>query len=320
MNKKNTRYIIIFLALGIIYVLSKYVFVAKPESNFNSNVLKIDTSQVASFSIKANTAKNAIKFFKKEDIWFVKKANKEDKANTETVKELFNVFAQLKVKNVVGLNQDTWKNFKLTDSLATKLNIFDRSNHLIKSLLVGKFTYHQNQSTPYSYGRQNVSGNTYVRLADGKKSFLVNGFLPMMINRDFNQFRNNQLLKLDKNKLSKIIFEYPADTGFTITKQDSMLWLVNGIDTIKQGVINNYLTAIADVKNTSFEDKLKPNTTTIYSLKIEANGLKPISVDFYPKDSVSYFVHSSQFPDNYFSTNQNDLPKQLLKPVEYFKK
>ena len=318
MNKKNTIYIIIFSVLVLIYVLTKYVFVAKPESNFNTDVLKIDTTQIASFSIQPKAEKDAIKLFKKDGVWFVKQANKQDKASNEMVNELFKVFSQLKVENVVGLNQDKWKEFELTDSLATKLNIFDNSDHLIKSLYVGKFTYHQNNSNPYA--RNNISGNTYVRLADDEKSFLVDGFLPMMLNRDFNQFRNNQLLKFDKNKLSKITFKYPADTGFVISKKDSMLWLVNNSDTIKQNVIDNYLNSVSNVRNSSFEDNDKPSDGALYSLNIESNGQQTVSLDFYKKDSISYFVHSSQFPDNYFITKQNDLPKRLLKSVNFFKK
>ncbi len=311
MNKKNKTklYAIILGALFVIYILSKYVFNASPESNFDMDILKIDTTNVAKIYIKQKNDKDEIILYKNDGKWFVSQADKQSEADKSSIKSVLSLLANLKIENIAATDNSKWEDFKLTDSLATHIKVANNNGKVIKDLYIGKFTYNKSNN---SYG--GVSGFTYLRLANNTKSFSVRGFLPMTFNRDFNSFRNQTLLHLTKNNLSKVKFNYPADSSFTVTKADSAIWLINK-DTVSKNM-EFYLSNIINIRQSKFDDNFKAIDAPIYSLEFFETP-KNITLNFYKKDSINYVINSSQNPQAFFVSNKN-LINKLLKSKSYF--
>ncbi len=320
-KNKNGLYFIVLVVLIGIFLLVKYVFVNKPNSNFDMNQLSIDTANVASISIKQPKDNEPIKLSKENGIWKASQGNQSYDADDNSIKGILGVLNELKIQNIAGTTEDKWKDYQLTDSAATDVQIFDAGGKLLKDIYIGKFTYKQNNS-PYGqmYGQNNISGSTYVRLSSGPESFIVNGFIPMSFNRDLNSFRNQMVAKIDKNNVDHIKFDYTADQSFELTKTDSALWMIDQKDTADFNKVSQYLSMMAMYRHMQFDDNFRPNDEAMCTLTYEGKNMQPTTIRVYQKDSVDYIVNSSQYPKTFFSYKQNEVVSQLEKPISAFTK
>ena len=320
-KNKNGLYLLVLVILAGIFILVKYVFTTKPDSNFDMNQLSVDTAKVASVLIKQPKDKAPIKLIKENNNWKVSQDNKSYDADASSIKGILGVLAGLKIENIAGISKDKWADYQLTDSAATNVQLFDGGGKILKDFYIGKFIYKQNQS-PYGqmYGRNNISGKTYIRLSNGEKSFIVNGFIPMTFNRDLNSFRNHTVAKIDKNNVTHIKFDYATEQSFELTKTDSAVWMINQKDTADFNKITQYLNSIAWLRQMKFDDNFSPSDKAISSLTYEGQNMQPTTIRVYQKDSVNYVVNSSQYPKTYFSYKQNEVDRQFKKTVSDFMK
>jgi len=321
MAKKNNNklYLIILSVLLIVYIISKYVINVVPESNFDMSVLQIDTAQIASLNIKSNRGqKKPLNFLKEDGHWKVVQDDKNSIADEQSVKELLAALAGLKIQNLAGTDDSKWKEHQLTDSLAIEVEIYDNDSKLLKDLYIGKFTYKQN-NTPYAQpGRSNGYGLTYVRLANQAESFIVEGFLPMTFNRQFNSFRNHHLVKVDPSEIDKISFNYPMDTAFNITRADSGTFLINAKDTADAKKVTSFFRTAAQYKEYQFDEHFAAGTSPLFSMDISGKLLDNIKLSVYDNDSLNYVIASSQFPETYFKVRKDQLKKKLFKSKQSF--
>jgi len=109
-KNKNNLYLIILLVLVVIYIISKYVVNVEPESNFDMNILRLDTAQIASLNIQTNKGqKEAIKIYKEDGNWQVEQGSQQALADQQAVRELIITLADLKIQNLVGTDESKWK-------------------------------------------------------------------------------------------------------------------------------------------------------------------------------------------------------------------
>jgi len=319
-KNKNNLYLIILAALVIIYILSKYVVNVEPESNFDMNILQLDTAQIASLNIQTNKGqKEAIKIYKEDGRWQVEQGSQQALADQQAVQELLKTLANLKIQNLVGTDKSKWKEQKLTDSLAIAVEVYNQDNKLIKDYYIGKFTYKQNDSPYPQRGRNNGIGLTYVRLASQPESFIVEGFLPMTFNRQFSSLRNHHLVKVDQSKIDKIDFNYPADTAFNIAKADSGVFLISQRDTVDSKKINSFLGKLANYRERQFDDSFNSaSSPAIFSMNITGKLLNEVKLNVYEKDTANYVVTSSQFPKTNFVVKKSQLTKNIFKSKQSF--
>jgi len=315
-KNKNGIYLLILVVLIGIYLLVKYGINIAPDSNFDMTALSVDTAKITAITIKQSKDKDLLKLTKTNGAWQVQQGSKIAPADSNTVRGIFGVLADMNIQNVAATSKDKWKDFQLTDSLATEVQLFDQTGQIIKDFYIGKFTYKQNPGGRM-YGN-NITGLTYVRLAKGDESFIVKGFLPMSFNRDFNSFRNQTIVRLDKNAVENLSFEYPADTGFVVSKADSALWIINQKDTADFTKVNQYLGTLSWMRDGHFDDSFTPATDAVYTLQFSGKTLQPVTVRVYQKDSVNYVINSSQNPKAFFVSDKNGVLKRLLKTIKDF--
>jgi hypothetical protein len=321
MAKKNNNnlYLIILIVLIGVYLLGKYVINVEQESNFDMNIIKVDTSKIATLNIINPKNNDAIKIYKENGKWQIKQANNKSLADENSVQNILKTIADLKIQNVVARNDKKWKENKLTDSLATEVQIFDGNDQLIKDLFIGRFVYKQNNTNPYQNGRNNGTGLTYIRLAKGEESFIIEGFIPMTFNRKFDDFRNQNVVKLDKDKIEKVSFNYPVDTGFIINKLDSLVYLINQKDTANTSKIMSYFRSLSSFRVSQFDDSFNASSSsTLFSVEIIGKEMNPIDMKVYEKDNDYYIINSSQYPNTNFLSKKVNLEKELLKSNQYF--
>ena len=75
-----------------------------------------------------------------------------------------------------------------------------------------------------SWGRFNVEGQrsfySYVRLEEESDVYVAKDFMKMSISTGSEAYRNDDLLKVNKDSVSSIRFNYP-DSAFVLSRQES---------------------------------------------------------------------------------------------------
>ena len=101
----------------------------------------------------------------------------------------------IKPKSLEAVDKSKWKEFNLTDSLATRVRFLDKKGKSLADLMIGSFTYKQS-GNPYGnpYGN-NIQGTSFVRLYDEKKVYGVDGFLALSFSGKFNDYRDKSFRK-----------------------------------------------------------------------------------------------------------------------------
>jgi hypothetical protein len=146
--------------------------------------------------------------------------------------------------------------------------------------------------------------------------YAVEGFLAMTFNQDFNNWRNQVLLALNKENITRVTFDYPQDSGFVLVKQDSV-WLVDGMAPDSAGTAR-YLSSLTRKSGSDFADNFSPVTAPDYQLTIEGMNMQAVTLRAYHRSDNEYILHSSVNPQSYFISRPDGLFRDLFKPKSAF--
>ncbi len=316
-NKQNLIYLGILIVLVLVYAgikLGNY----KPEKNFDSTSLALkDTAQIAKIYISSQSEPDGVYLIKNGNKWIVKKDSMQATADINTVASMLTELANLNIESVVATTPDKWKDYELTDSAATIVKLFDSKGNPLRDYYIGKFRFKRTK-TPYGMGT-NGTPFTFVRTGSSDDVYLVKGMLSITFNRNFNNLRNQMILKLVKNDVEKINFIMPKDSGYYLIKKDSA-WYINGKDTADFSKVDSYMNMVGWLSDSHFDDNFKPVKDPVYTVTYEGKNFTPITIRIYQKDSLNYVINSTYNPESYFVTLKEHLVDRLIKPKDFFKK
>jgi hypothetical protein len=186
----------------------------------------------------------------------------------------------------------------------------------IIDLVVGKFDYQQSPSGYSGYGGNYGTGRTYIRLKEGTDVYIVKGFLAMSFNQAFKNWRDQTLLKTERNNINLLTFDYPADSGFVAMKSDS-LWIIEGV-TADSASMASYLNSISRKSNSSFVDGFSPLINPDWQLTINGTNMAPVIIKAYRKGENEFILNSSLNPESYFTSQKSGLFGTIFKPKSQF--
>ncbi len=282
---------IILAALLLLLVVLKIKDKKQGDRSFKAYVVSIDTSKVDKMSITPKGASDKVELFKNEGLWMLKLNGKDVQANIDIIDELLSQVSSLKTKSVAATSKEKWGDYEVTDSTGTRISINSGKKQLA-DFMIGKFSYKQPQGqNPYQQ-QQNIQMTSYLRLINENEVYAVDGYLSMMFNRDANSFRENSVVVGKPDNWNKLIFNYPADSSFTLVKQNNK-WMVNGI-LADSMAISSYFSKIRMLTNNNFDDEtfIDANQQPEMSVRIEGDNFTPIMVDAY-KNSMGEPVFTS---------------------------
>ncbi|NOU19490.1 MAG: DUF4340 domain-containing protein [Bacteroidales bacterium] len=317
MSKKfNNKYLLIaFAALILLFVFVKFYRSVKTESTLKTDIVKIDTVKISKILLYPLSEKGMeIVFSKEGKEW--KASN--GKITTETQKNtLGNLLYQLidiKPKRLASRSKDKWAEYQVTDTSAIRVKVFEGEKEVL-NLYIGKFTYQQ-VSDPSGSGRNGVVGTSYVRLADEKEVYAVDGFLSFGFNQPFNSWRNQSFVHFNKSDITKITFRYPGDSSF-VAELKAKKWTVNNqpVDSIK---LNNYLAMLGNKTASTFDDNYTPVGNSQFQITIEGNNMSNITVDGFAKDNSNFVINSSLNPKSWFTSDTKGLFKEVFVGMKGF--
>jgi len=317
MSKKFDNRILfsVLILLVVVFLVARFLKTGKTEKSFKTELFTLDTADVSTILIypKAENLEE-IRFSRDGINWTVTKGEITSDAGENSVKSLLAQLMEVKPKRLAARSKDKWEEFQLTDSLATRIKVIEKGGKETIDLMIGKFTYQQSNN-PYG-GRGNIMGTTYVRLWDEEEVYAVDGFLSMSINREFSTWRDQRVVNTRKKDVTKLIFTYPADSGFIAIKKDT-LWMINdyAVDSL---AMDQFLSSLSYTNHSDFADDFKPLLNPDFQLTIEGNNFSPLSIQAFMLPDDQYVINSSLNPKSYFRSDIEGLFSRIFKPASHF--
>ena len=308
----NRTLIIILILLAGVFLVSRYFRSKTSEGNLKNLQVKIDTAKIDRISIypKAENQEE-IRFTRMGDLWTVQKGEIVAEAEAYAVRNIFSEILTIKPEQLVATAREKWSEFYVNDSLGTRV-VMNEGKKTRLDMMIGRFNY---QPAPggyeTGYGQNYGRGITYVRLSDENEVYAIEGFLAMTFNQDFNSWRNQVLLTLTKENITRITLDYPMDSGFVLIAQDS-LWLIDGMfpDSAKMA---QYLNSLSRKSGSEFADDFSVVTAPDYQLTIEGNNMQAVTVKAYLRPPNEYILNSSLNPKSFFVSGKEGLFRDLFK-------
>ncbi len=320
MNKRydNKKLFLILTGLLAILLLTVVIKIPKQRSTLKENLVEFDTASVVRIVIKPKTVDgNEFEFIREKAGWKVKQNDIITTPRKNAVSNIFTEILDIKPQSLAAVSSSEWKNYELTDSLATRIKFLDKKGKILADIMIGKFSYRQVAANPYSPRQNNFAGTSYVRLTDEDRIYSVDGFLSLSFGGGFNDWRDKTLLRCSKSEITKITFTLPADSSFILERKDS-LWNADGqsADSLKT---EQYLNSLSYLNGEDFSDGFVPGSSPDYQIHIEGNNLLSILIKCYRRSGGKEFIYnSSQNPSLYFSAGDRELFEKIFKPKSYF--
>jgi hypothetical protein len=319
MSKKygNRILLVVFIILVGFFAVSKFIRSSRMDRTFKTELVLVDTSRVTKIRLYPGSENHEeIVFNRSGNLWTVQKGNVVSETGEGSVENMLNEIIRIKPQRLAANSEEKWKEYQVTDSLATRIKIEEEDGKVTLDMLIGRFSYKQ-QENPYpAYGR-GINGITYVRLADEKEVYAVNGFLSMTLNMGFNHWRNQLIIRTNKSNITKLSFKYPVDSGFVAIKHDTV-WTVNN-ELADSAKIEQYLGTLSYQGNLSFVDGYSPTSNSDYVLTVEGNNMSPVVIQAFRGAEDEFIINSNLNPPSFFRSEKTELfSKIFIRKEELF--
>ncbi|TSA33719.1 MAG: DUF4340 domain-containing protein [Porphyromonadaceae bacterium] len=295
-KKNNWGLLIVFAILLAAAGANALIKSSKGERTFRKDIIEFQANDIKKISIfPKNSGNRNVDVFLKDTVWKLKFDGKMFAADQEMIKGIADELANMTPERLVANKRELWKDYDITDSLGVKVVIYGNKNDKTE-ITLGRFTYNQATRKP----------TTYVRVNTEKEVYAVEGYLSMTFNREINSLRDKNIFRGNQNDLTQISFNYPADSSFTLTKQDNK-WSLNGVP-VDSTRMAGYLTTVSYLVGSDFRDDFIPASVTSESYKIilTGNNIKPIEIKAY-RDAIGTVINSSENSTSYFSGDKGAL-------------
>ncbi|MDA3866533.1 MAG: DUF4340 domain-containing protein [Salinivirgaceae bacterium] len=305
-KKFNNKLLLGVFALLLVAAIVLQMINQQPERNFRSHLAKVDTSKIDKIEI-INRGGTHMFIEKAETHWNVKLNNKKARADAQLVNSLMQSFDNLKVKKRVGVSKEQWKKHEVTDSLGTRLKLYE-DGELAADLMIGRFSY---QKRGQSYDM-----STNARNYDEDETYSIDGQLSMVVRRDFNGFRDKTLLAVDPNQVSSIEYSYPADSSFTLAHNEEK-WNIDR-QQADSANMQEYLKNIKNMTAQNFTDAFEPNGEKIHTITVKNISGQQYEIEAY-RASEKFIMRTTQNENAVFSESKRIFDR-LFKSPSYFVK
>ena len=297
----NKSLLLILIVLLAIFATARYFSTKNGENTFKTAIIPhIDSARMNGMVIFQKPTKTGkplpFIFTRKGKDWFVSQGNVTGRAEQRAANYMISQMEQIRPDRLASNDAKDWKQYDVNDSLGTRVVfLYDKDTAL--DVVVGRFSYIPQQKQAMSY----------VRVAGQKEVYAVDGFLSMNITEDFNSWRDKKIIPGDYTAWTRLTFTYPADSGFTITKDSNNQWLCNGAKADSASA-SNIIKSIANQNYGTFIDNFdSAGKQPLFTLRVEGKNIAAI-IKAYPADSADkYAISSTINPASFFSGNKTGM-------------
>lgn len=303
----NKALLIALIALVAIFILSRLFRAPALESNVRKELVRLDTAQVTEVRIHLVADSGEMKLVRSQTGWKVIKGNREEEAEGGSVESMLGVLMHLDAQRMMSRKKEKWDAYEVGEK-ATWVMVFAGKDKKA-DLRIGKTGFTQGQGVGMD------GAFTYVRLSDEEEVYSSAGMLSAHFNKDFNQWRNKIFLKVKKDDVAKITFNYP-DSGFVVEKRDS-LWYVNG-QAAKDSKLSIYFSKVRFKTVSEFADEIVPTGEAPLSIQVTPKQGAIMEVKAWPMDAGEWVLHSSLQEKVYFKGKTEGIIKDVFVGMKSF--
>jgi len=308
MKKINNKILVIGLAgLVAIFVISKIFRSPRLEGNLRKELVKLDTAEISEIRMTSSGDQpKLVKLIRAENKWTVVQDDKTYPADKSSVNNILSTVADLNAVRMVSRKKEKWDSYNVGEK-GTNVSVYVDGSPKAE-FRVGKTGFNQNP-TQQQFGRQGIEAFTYVRMTDEDEVYMVNGFLEASFNKSVNDWRDRSFLRFAPAEVSKVSFQYPADSSFVLEKRDSV-W-VNGNENADKAKVDAYVREFSYRSETSFADTFSATSAPTYSIRFDGVSGTLATVEAWRQDT-NWYLRSSRQPDVVFLNNDQSTMSRLF--------
>lgn len=309
MNNKTLFFI--FLGLLAIYGLSQ-VFTGKRTSNFDTELIQVDTSQVSRVIVNTKPpASEEITLQREGDGWIASSGSVNTKATNSAIQALLSNIRLIQTKYIAANSEEKWADYEVGEGQGTRIQVYNGET-LLEDFISGRFAFDQQAQT----------GTSYIRLSSGKEVYAVDGFQTLTLGQGFNSYRNRMLTNTPPNTTFEEVTIQQGDNNLTLSKGlNGWMFEDQLLDSMK---VENYLHQFTNLRGETFADDFDELAASNFRFgQVSLKGPQfpeGFSIDIYRDTSrINPFVfQSSQNPETWFDSDSTGLFQQLVKGIPDF--
>ncbi len=258
----NKTLFVIFAALLGIYLLSK-IFGGgdNKESNFDPNIVVIDTSVVDEIHLYPKAEEgDQIKLVKLNGKWGAEHNDLVVDATPNSVNSVLAQLTNIVAKRIVSKTPEKWTTYEVDDVNGSRVEVFSKGKK-IDGFVVGSFKFDQAAR----------SASSYMRKSDKDEVYIVDGFMSMQFNQRFDNFRNKVLSTLRSEDINGLeLVDRESQKAFQRLEDG---WYFAGMEQVDSAQIAQYLSALENMSGQEFIDDFVPTQSIPFqTLNVTANN------------------------------------------------
>ncbi len=308
----NKILLIILVGLMVVYGLSR-LFSGKQEGTFSTELIKVDTSAIASIVLNPK-GEGAQPFTIKraENQWLATQNELTVKADHDAVQELLQALTLIKTQYIAAKDKEEQAGYEVEEGVGHRVQAYNKSGKLLEDFIVGRFEVDQ----------QMRSITSFIRLTGQNEIYAVDGMQTMPLGRVFEEYRTRELIKMQR-EMEVTAFEYQlADSLIQFQKTPSG-WHVGDLqlDSMK---VEDYLNFLRNVSGENFADdfdELRASQYPQQQLTIKGNNIPaPFEVVVYQDTTreLPFVMRSNYNPHTFFASDSAWVAQRLFLPVAFF--
>jgi hypothetical protein len=296
MNNKTLSIVFVGLLAVVLIVFS--VGGDMKDRSFKGKLVDVPKEKINKITINL-PAKESFTLVKNDDQWNVQQKDKTYPANGNMVDRTLNKMKQLKVNQIVATSEDKWEDYKVTDSLGTKVIINAGGDK--EELTFGKL----------NFNRRTRSATTYLREGENTNVYGVSGMLKMSLSRGADSFYDKQMIDIKQpQNISKITYNYRNGKSKTLKKKNGG-WRFNQTK-VDSAAVASYLRSISNLRGSGFADVKKNQVKNpAVSLKIKGKDIQPAIKLKAGKANNQLVAYSSQKSEFVYTISKKTLEEKL---------
>ena len=280
-------------------------FLKTKNTFFSKTILSISPEYVAAFTIRKGDEETT--FARADSVWLVVKNDVTIRIPADSVAVYLNLFSKMTSYSIKKLSD------KPDENTPEGINEGDVDDKALFKIFISKNNNTTDSLSIFYTAKDSVSGNilTYIKLPKERLLHGVEGNWVSLFDKDFNDFRNAQILSFSRADVSKVTVRSRLDT-VTFYAKDTANWTYsNDRYLVLNDSFNTYLKSINHLSLSN----MNPFKGKYYDASREFKDIKKIEnqlVIFFKEDSAtltayrrerSFILHSTQNPDNYFQVD-----------------
>lgn len=298
----NKKLILIFGALLLIYLISR-LFTGNRESTFDPEIVHVDTASVTEIHLFPKAEQNAEIILRKSGgAWTATKGDLTVKTPDARVQGLLGQLADIRSQRIVSRSQDKWPEFEVNEQ-GSRITVFSNKKKLT-DFVVGTFKFDQAKR----------SASSYIRMSDKDEVHLVDGFMSMTFNQGFDAFRNNELIKLNKEDIREVALRSNGEKIAISRNPEDGNWYRGGMEKLDSAKAAQYISQITNAFGSDYAENPASGSPFV-SLEISGNNLiTPLTVGCYIQADTArpFLLHSSANPETWFASGSAGLYQRLF--------